>query len=139
MIKLIPNTGEQIFRGNRPDNFDYLKQLGIKSVLCLEDDKHILAAENLECFRRDIRFCGFPMHSIKSPTHWQLVLGVNFMRTLPKPLLVHCRRGIDRTGYMIAKYRMIVQGWPYDKAWAECKAEGHKPFPWYLHWIGVLK
>jgi protein tyrosine/serine phosphatase len=28
-----------------------------------------------------------------------------------QPLLVHCRRGADRTGVMVAIYRVVVEGW----------------------------
>lgn len=139
MIQMISGTNEQIFRGSRPDNYDYLKKIGILSVLCLENDRYVLIHENMECYNRGMRFVGLPLDGFFSPTTAQLLLGVEWMKNLPKPLLVHCRRGIDRTGYLIAKYRMVVQGWPYEKAWEECKAEGHKPFPWYLHWKKSLR
>jgi len=32
------------------------------------------------------------------------------------PHLIHCQHGADRTGTMVAMYRMVVQGWPRDKA-----------------------
>lgn len=35
------------------------------------------------------------------------------------PYLVHCLHGADRTGTMIAIYRMAVQGWTKDEAVAE--------------------
>ena len=33
--------------------------------------------------------------------------------------LVHCLHGSDRTGVVIAAYRMVVQGWPRERAIAE--------------------
>jgi tyrosine-protein phosphatase SIW14 len=138
MIKLVPYTDEQIFRGSRPDDYDYLKKLGIKSVLCLEDNKWQLVHENMACHNIGIRFSGLPMDELKRPDKNTLSLGVYFMQILPKPLLVHCLHGKDRTGYMIAKYRMIVQGWPYEKAWKECLDEGHR-WLFYFWWRGALK
>ncbi len=32
------------------------------------------------------------------------------------PAFVHCNYGADRTGAMSAIYRVVVQGWPKDKA-----------------------
>ncbi len=32
------------------------------------------------------------------------------------PILVHCRNGVDRTGYMLGLYRTRVQGWSQDRA-----------------------
>ena len=38
------------------------------------------------------------------------------------PILVHCRQGVDRTGYMLALYRLARDGWPADRALAEMRA-----------------
>lgn len=38
-----------------------------------------------------------------------------------QPILVHCTHGADRTGLMMASYRMIVQGWTKEAAIAEMK------------------
>ncbi len=40
------------------------------------------------------------------------------------PVLVHCQRGADRTGAVMAMYRVVVQGWPKDKAIAEMEQGG---------------
>jgi protein-tyrosine phosphatase len=34
-------------------------------------------------------------------------------------VLVHCASGTQRTGGVVAVYRMLVQGWPADRAYAE--------------------
>lgn len=47
-----------------------------------------------------------------------------------QPMLVHCKHGADRTGTMVAVYRIVVQGWSKEDALAEMKSEryGH-------HWL----
>jgi protein-tyrosine phosphatase len=50
---------------------------------------------------------------------------------------VHCKAGVDRTGFMIAVYRMQVEDWPFDKAWKEMKKEGSHW--WYRWWKYELK
>jgi len=43
------------------------------------------------------------------------------------PLLVHCRSGADRTGLVVAMYRIEVQGWPMEKAMREMCFNYHIP------------
>jgi protein tyrosine/serine phosphatase len=37
------------------------------------------------------------------------------------PYLVHCQGGADRTGLVIAAYRMVVQNWSYGEAIGEMR------------------
>ena len=39
------------------------------------------------------------------------------------PLLLHCEHGSDRTGYLIAMYRVVIEGWERERAIAEMTAE----------------
>lgn len=54
---------------------------------------------------------------------------VKFLRiaTSPalQPVLVHCQHGSDRTGTMIAVYRIIVQGWSREAATLEMTQGGY--------------
>jgi hypothetical protein len=54
---------------------------------------------------------------------------VKFLRivTTPnlQPVLVHCHYGADRTGLMVALYRIAVQGWPKDSAIREMTHGGY--------------
>jgi len=40
----------------------------------------------------------------------------------PGPILLHCHEGKDRTGFIIALYRICLQGWSLEKAASEMKA-----------------
>jgi hypothetical protein len=40
------------------------------------------------------------------------------------PVLVHCGAGVDRTSWMIAIYRMVHQGWSWERAYEEAKKCG---------------
>jgi protein tyrosine/serine phosphatase len=49
-----------------------------------------------------------------------------------QPVLVHCRRGADRTGAMVAVYRVVVEGWSKSRAIEEMKRGGYGFRPvWY--------
>jgi hypothetical protein len=59
------------------------------------------------------------------------------LATDPKrqPLLVHCRHGADRTGTMVAAYRVVVQGWSKDEALAEMQEGG---FGYHPIWVNLV-
>ena len=41
------------------------------------------------------------------------------------PVLVHCKHGADRTGMVVALYRMVYQGWDRQKAIQEMRKGGY--------------
>lgn len=47
------------------------------------------------------------------------------IRDADKPVLVHCQHGADRTGLMIAMYRIVEQGWSRENAAAEMLGGGY--------------
>lgn len=49
----------------------------------------------------------------------ELIEAVKILRDSPGPILVHCWHGSDRTGTVVALYRMTVGGWSREKAIAE--------------------
>ena len=52
------------------------------------------------------------------------------------PFLVHCLHGADRTGTMIAIYRMVVQGWARDAAITEM-TQGK--FGYHVVWKNLIR
>jgi protein tyrosine/serine phosphatase len=54
------------------------------------------------------------------------------------PYLVHCQHGADRTGTMIAMYRMVVQGWPREKAVDELVNGGYGFHPVWRNILAYL-
>lgn len=46
------------------------------------------------------------------------------------PIYLHCQAGVDRTGWMVAKYRLL-QGMSKKSAIEEMKAEG---MHWWFYW-----
>jgi protein tyrosine/serine phosphatase len=41
-----------------------------------------------------------------------------------QPVFVHCKLGKDRTGIVVAAYRMKVEGWPFTLAESEMESFG---------------
>ncbi|AXI02119.1 fused DSP-PTPase phosphatase/NAD kinase-like protein [Aquirhabdus parva] len=65
---------------------------------------------------------------------------IKFLRiaTTPslQPILVHCQHGSDRTGTMIAIYRIVVEGWTKDQAKAEMV---HGDYGFHPVWQNLLQ
>lgn len=67
--------------------------------------------------RHGLKLFSFDLSASRPPTQEDVE---RFLRILQDPdnypLAVHCRNGVDRTGYMIASYRVGVQGWDVNRA-----------------------
>ncbi len=46
----------------------------------------------------------------------QLMEVLTLIANAPKPVLIHCRHGADRTGAVCAAYRIVEQNWQPDQA-----------------------
>lgn len=57
-------------------------------------------------------------------SHEQVAEALEDLDAAPKPVLVHCTRGIDRTGLLVALYRIEHGSAPF-AAWMEWLAFGH--------------
>lgn len=75
------------------------------------------------------QFFNFPLSSIKNVTaieeKWiQQTLSV-MADPQNQPVYVHCEHGTDRTGLVIALYRVFYEGWSADEAHEEMMNMGH--------------
>lgn len=114
----------ELYRGDQPNTLGMqnLKKFGIKTIV------------NLRSFHSDgdkIGETGLAYeHIYMQVWHPEEEDAVRFLQivTDPKrsPVLVHCQRGADRTGAMIAVYRIAVQGWSKEEAIREMTGGGFK-------------
>lgn len=79
-----------------------------------------------------MEFHNFPIRSRRpwSESDRQAVedaLAILARGTPAKPVFLHCQRGIDRTGLLIAVYRVRVQGLPAHLAYQEWNESGRTP------------
>jgi protein-tyrosine phosphatase len=132
-----------LYRGPRP-NFEELKKHNIKVIISLENDKDIVEEEALQFHKiGGIKVVNFPMNDSNTPRPSSIqLLGISYIilenAQLHRNVYVHCRRGIDRTGYAIAAYRILVNKWSPEKAYSEVLNNGHAA--WYFpDWITSLE
>ena len=118
---------QQVYRGAQPtpDGFKYLAKLGVKVVLDLRGSGKRSANEERLVTAGGMRYVNVPMSGLAAPTQDQ----INKVLTLledpsNKPVFVHCRRGADRTGAVIAAYRIDHHGWDNTAALREAMVDG---------------
>jgi tyrosine-protein phosphatase SIW14 len=111
-----------LYRGSQPDQrgFQTLSAIGIRTIVNLRiinHDTDEIQKAGLDKARFNLE--RIPMFS------WRLRDKdiVQFLKIAidpgKQPVFVHCQHGSDRTGAMIAAYRMVIQGWTAEQAIAE--------------------
>lgn len=56
-----------------------------------------------------INFVNIPMDAMRIPLREDLLTLLEVYKTAPRPILIHCLRGVDRTGEAAAIYQMVYQ------------------------------
>lgn len=132
-----------LFRGPKCD-IAPLKAAGFRSVLNLETETRELLGfgdPNLEfkqCQNSNVILFDMAFSGIFPPKWDDVNSALGVLRWGARPLYFHCRAGRERTGFLAACYRMHVQGWSYDDAFAEWVRLGCR-FPTWLLWQSALK
>jgi uncharacterized protein (TIGR01244 family) len=117
---------DSLYRGAQPDaaGIRNLARLGIKSIINLRMTNDVWKAEAAQARTSGITYTNVPFKGIGRPTHAQVAALLALIETLPAPVFVHCRHGCDRTGTIIACYRIRQGGWPNEAALEEARKYG---------------
>lgn len=122
----VTNFGQvnaNLVRGAQPteEGFEQLAKMGVAIVVDLRDDG---SQERPEVTKLGMQFVSIPWHCY-GPQDESIAAFLSLVRSNPdKKIFVHCRLGTDRTGMMIAAYRMSQQGWSAHEARREMEAFG---------------
>jgi tyrosine-protein phosphatase SIW14 len=124
--KGVPNFGEvtpTLYRGGllKGDGLKALKKVGVNVVVDTHaDSKH----EKAEVEKLGMKYVAIPWHC---PWPHDEVFA-KFLKVVHdnkgKKIFVHCRLGDDRTGMMVAAYRMAEEGWTAEEAMNEMRSFG---------------
>ena len=121
--KNVPDFGEiseRLYRGGQPskEGFRLLAAQGVQIVV---DQRGSRDNERKVVTELGMEYVPMPWFCLK-PRDEVFAEFLQLLRKNPgKKVFVHCRVGDDRTGAMIAVYRMAEEGWPVEKAQEEMK------------------
>lgn len=112
-----------IYRGSQPagNGYDTLKKMGIRTVINLRTSM----SEKKQVEAAGMRSIEIPLSTFNNGDKEKVDRVVALLADQAnRPVFVHCRQGRDRTGIVVAAYRMKMQGWPLAAAEAEMDSFG---------------
>ncbi|HMD30300.1 MAG TPA: tyrosine-protein phosphatase, partial [Candidatus Acidoferrales bacterium] len=124
----ISNFGQvspALFRGGQPstDGYRELKQMGVDVVVSFRYEKGENTLERRAVEALGMRFVSLPWRAWDTPADGDVEHFFTFLAANPRSkVFIHCQLGRDRTGTMVALYRVAVNHWCPDSAVAEMKA-----------------
>ena len=126
-----------LYRSAQPEpaGFTALEQLGVRSVLNLREfHKDTRKARNTK-----LLLMAYPV-AAGEVTAADVENCLKLIDHAPKPVLVHCWHGSDRTGIVVAAYRIVFQKWSVEDAEKEFRDErfGYHEF-WYENLLKLLR
>lgn len=141
----IPNfkaVNEWLYRGGQPDKdgFAQLKELGVKTIICLRRSTEIRSVHRREAESMGFEYISIPLSYFNFPTDEEVQKFFSIINSpARRPVFVHCKHGSDRTGMMIAFYRMTNDRWSVEDAYAEMESSGFHKFFVYHYKFAVFR
>lgn len=101
-------VSDDVYRSGQPskDQMAQLEQQGIKSIInlrAMHSDRDEVDGTNLTSYWVRI--------NAGNITDEKMISVLKLIKKSPKPVLIHCWHGSDRTGVTIAMYRLVFQNW----------------------------
>ena len=126
----LPNfhqVNSQLYRGAqpKPGGLQRLKAIGVKTIVNLRGEDYQTRAEGEEARRLGLRYYSVSLPGFSRPKDEEVQHVLDIINAAEnQPVFVHCRHGEDRTGTIIACYRITHDGWNAADAKKEAKALG---------------
>ncbi len=118
---------DHVYRGAQPtrEGFGNLGKLGIQTVIDLREPGDRAATERKWVTDAGMRYVSVPMYGMATPSNESVLKVLALMEDgSTGPVFVHCKRGADRTGGVIACYRVEHDHWKNDRALTEARSMG---------------
>lgn len=116
----------KVYRGAQPSGqgFQSLAQMGVKTIIDLREPGSRANAEKREVEQAGMHYINIPFSGYRAPSDQQVaqVLAL-FDDPAAGAVFIHCRRGADRTGTVVACYRILHDHWTNQNALAEARTD----------------
>jgi tyrosine-protein phosphatase SIW14 len=126
-IKNFDQVDTHVYRGGQPttEGFELLARLGVKTVVDLREAGDRSQAEQRVVTNAGMTYINVPMSGLTPPTENEIGKILKLLEdTGSGPVFVHCLRGADRTGAVIAAYHIDHDKWDNVRALKDAKAHG---------------
>lgn len=115
-------VSDRLYRSAQPDalGMKNIEELGIKTVISLrsgQKDIELAKRTNLKLIHVSMRAW--------NPQYNDAVTVMRLLNESTAPILIHCYHGADRTGMMVALYRMVYEDWNREDALDEMLNGGY--------------
>jgi len=124
----VPNfysVTDHLYRGGQPTHVGIknLAKIGIRTVVDLRGGKD--REEEMLVHAAGMRYVHVPMGAFSAPSDQQIAAVLQLLDDASAPpVFIHCKRGADRTGTVIACYRIRHDHWENQKALVEARKNG---------------
>lgn len=124
-IKNFDQVDAHVYRGGQPsdEGFRYLAKLGVKTIIDLRESGDRAQAEEHVVTGAGMKYVSVPMTGLTPPTEAEISKILAILEdSATGPVFVHCWRGADRTGAVIAAYHIDHDNWDNVRALKDAKA-----------------
>lgn len=121
-------VNDHVYRGAQPteEGFKSLAKLGIKTIVDLQATGDDRARDEAKWVKAaGMEYVSVPMKGMATPKDKDVAKVLALLENESTgPVFVHCHAGADRTGGVIACYRIEHDGWTNKRAFKEAKDMG---------------
>lgn len=126
-MQSVYRVDEHVYRGRQPnrEEFAELAHMGIKTVLDLRGGAIHGPWERKLVEASGMRYISIGLSGVFAPTDQQIARILAVLEDSKQaPVFVHCKRGADRSGLVIACYRISHDHWTNTQALLEARQQG---------------
>lgn len=136
-VENLHRVNSVLYRSGQPtaQGFSNLQSRGVRSVLNLRE----YHSDTKRAAHTNLQLMAHPM-AAGEVTEQDVEACLRLLAGAPKPVLVHCWHGSDRTGIIVAAWRIVFEGYSVQAAEAEFRDDryGHHEF-WYGNLVKLLR